>query len=311
VDALYIGRADNGSGHVVFKLSTKQPVSVNRVTVITPTADHIKFVNDMAEAENQPEGLDFADINGKVTLEGFIDGIVDDDDSNASDDDFVHGEEYQKKCNEEARHEKNEGLAIDENHAAAFSNDLEQLVQDPSDRPGLRNTRLRPHNNSRAVTLSHETKECGNKKKKKVIVRFDPKLGVDDKETSLYDALSDHQSEEETTNPDSTDSDPDPVPNSGVGMGDDDDPNSVVEKDDDDGLQPDLDCSLNPDGYWGTNAHSTCSYVMNTIASCTNFEASKSTPQYGFNRGMKESGELGFEATMKELDDNLIGMGAV
>jgi hypothetical protein len=26
---------------------------------------------------------------------------------------------------------------------------------------------------------------------------------------------------------------------------------------------------------------------------------------------MKEFGELGFEATMKELDDNLIGMGAV
>jgi hypothetical protein len=50
---------------------------------------------------------------------------------------------------------------------------------------------------------------------------------------------------------------------------------------------------------------------MNTIASFTNFEASKSTPQYGFNRGMKEFGELGFEAAMKELDDNLIGMDAV
>jgi hypothetical protein len=52
-------------------------------------------------------------------------------------------------------------------------------------------------------------------------------------------------------------------------------------------------------------------YVLNTIASFTNFEASKSTPQYGLNRGMKEFGELGFEATMKELDDNLMGMGAV
>jgi hypothetical protein len=50
---------------------------------------------------------------------------------------------------------------------------------------------------------------------------------------------------------------------------------------------------------------------MNAIASFTNFEASKSTPQYGFNRGMKDFGKLGFEATMKELDDNLIGMRAV
>jgi hypothetical protein len=34
-------------------------------------------------------------------------------------------------------------------------------------------------------------------------------------------------------------------------------------------------------------------------------------PQYGFNRGLKEFGELGYEATVKELDDNLLGMGAV
>jgi hypothetical protein len=91
-------------------------------------------------------------------------------------------------------------------------------------------------------------------------------------------------------------------------MEDDDVLNSGVGRDDRDDLSPGLDCSLNPDGYWGANAHSTCSYVLNTIASFTNFEASKSTPQYGFNRGMKEFGELGLEAAMKELDDNLIGM---
>ena len=77
IDALYIGRADNGSGHMVFKLSTKQPVSVNRVTVITPTADHIKMVEDIAEAENQPEGIEFANINGKITLDDFIENIDD------------------------------------------------------------------------------------------------------------------------------------------------------------------------------------------------------------------------------------------
>jgi hypothetical protein len=35
IDALYIGRADNGSGHSVFKLNTKQAVSVNRVRVLS------------------------------------------------------------------------------------------------------------------------------------------------------------------------------------------------------------------------------------------------------------------------------------
>jgi len=51
--------------------------------------------------------------------------------------------------------------------------------------------------------------------------------------------------------------------------------------------------------------------VLNTITSYSNIEASKSTPQYGFNRGLKEFGELGYQATVKELDDNLLGMGAV
>jgi hypothetical protein len=72
-----------------------------------------------------------------------------------------------------------------------------------------------------------------------------------------------------------------------------------------------LEKDFNEDGYWGPIVHATQAYVLSTIASFTKFEASKSTPQYGFNRGMKEFGELGFETTMKELDDNLIGMGAV
>jgi hypothetical protein len=149
-------------------LSTKQRVSVNRVTAITPTADHIKLVEDIAEAENQPEGLEFANINGNITLDDFIEGINDDDDnSSASDVGFVHDEEYQKEFNEETRHEKNKGLAVDEDQADAFGNDLQQLVQYPSDRPALKNTRLRPHINGRVVALSHEIQECGSVNKKK------------------------------------------------------------------------------------------------------------------------------------------------
>jgi hypothetical protein len=321
VDALYIGRADNGSGHVVFKLSTKQRLSVNRVTAITPTADHIKLVEDIAEAENQPEGLEFANINGKVTLDDFIDGINDDNnnDSNASDDDFVHDEEYQKEFNEETRLEKNEGLAVDEDQADAFGNDLQQLVQDPTGRAALKNTRLRPRINGRVVALSHEIQECGStvdkmKKKKKDNVSFNSGIPteseqeMDDEETRFFDAISDHPSEP-APGPD-PDPDPSPGPDPGVGVnvGDNSSPNSGVN---DNNKPAGLDNSFNPDGYWGINAHSTCEYVLNTIASFTNFEPSKSTPQYAFNRGMKEFEELGFDATMKELDDNLIGMGAV
>jgi hypothetical protein len=69
-----------------------------------------------------------------------------------------------------------------------------------------------------------------------------------------------------------------------------------------------LESDLGP--YW-TLAQLCHAYVLSTITLYSNIEASKSTAQYGFNRGLKEFGELGYEATVKELDDNLLGMGAV
>ena len=48
IDALYLGRADNGSGHVVFKLDTKAVVSVNRVVVIPTPTTIIDRINEMA-----------------------------------------------------------------------------------------------------------------------------------------------------------------------------------------------------------------------------------------------------------------------
>jgi hypothetical protein len=100
VDSLYIGRADNGSGHVVFKLNTKQPVSVNRVTIIPTTEATIKTVNDIGEQEDQPEGIHFSDMHGRITLQDFA-ANDNDDDSNATDDDFKMDEEYQDEVNEE------------------------------------------------------------------------------------------------------------------------------------------------------------------------------------------------------------------
>jgi hypothetical protein len=96
VDALYIGRADNGSGHVVFKLNTKLPVSINRVTIIPTSEATIKTINDIGEQESQPEGIEFSDLNGRITLQDFADND-NDDDSNASDADFNIEEEYKRR----------------------------------------------------------------------------------------------------------------------------------------------------------------------------------------------------------------------
>jgi hypothetical protein len=108
VDALYIGRADNGSGHIVFKLNTKQPVSVNRVTKIPTTDVIINTVNNIGEQEKQREGIEFSDMHGKITLQDFAEGIGNDYDSNASDEDFKIDQEYQNEIENEMKLEEQE-----------------------------------------------------------------------------------------------------------------------------------------------------------------------------------------------------------
>jgi hypothetical protein len=106
---LYIGEADNGSGHIVFKLDTKQPVSVNRIPTIPTTEAIIKTVNDIGDGESQPEGVEFSDMHGRITLEDFA-ANDNDDDSNASDADIKMDEEYHDEVKDDLMLEKQEGI---------------------------------------------------------------------------------------------------------------------------------------------------------------------------------------------------------
>lgn len=51
IDALYLGRNDNRSGHPVFKLGTRTEVSVNQVKVIPIPSSVIDRVNEISKAE--------------------------------------------------------------------------------------------------------------------------------------------------------------------------------------------------------------------------------------------------------------------
>jgi hypothetical protein len=108
IDSLYLGRADNGSGHEVYKLCTKQFVSINRVTEIPTTDGMINIVNNIAEQEAQPEGIEFSDMHGRITLQDFA-ANDNNDDSNASDDDFKVDEEYKEEVVNELALDKEEG----------------------------------------------------------------------------------------------------------------------------------------------------------------------------------------------------------
>lgn len=59
VDDLYLGPSDNDDGHNVFTLSTKQKISVNKVSMIPITSDVVDRVNNMGKDVGQPDGLEF------------------------------------------------------------------------------------------------------------------------------------------------------------------------------------------------------------------------------------------------------------
>jgi hypothetical protein len=296
IDSLYLGRADNGSGHEVYKLSTKQLVSVNRITSIPTTDDMINTVNNIAEQEAQPEGIEFSDMHGKITLQDFADN-ANDDDSNASDEDFKLDEEYQDEIDNDNALDKEEGSVGNDDpdlQEDYFQNPIQQhntsVANNDEQAPDILENRTRSGNVpivalTNSITPS-EKQECDERKKKK----------IDDDNISITDNLDDGDTSKDNNN-------------TKVGVNETTNDEEDAENNDNDGTIPkELDSDLGP--YWAL-AQSAQAYVLNTISSYSNIEASKSTPQYGFNRGLKEFGTPGYEATVKELDDNLLGMGAV
>jgi hypothetical protein len=190
IDALFLGRADNGSGHVVFKLSTKQSVSVNRVTEIPTSEATIKVANDIGENEYQPEGIGFSDIHGRVTLDDFATNM-EDDDSNASDDDFEMDDEYQDELKTEIALEKEEGIIANDDPDSQddyFQNPIQQHesnVRDNNEPPSVVVQGRNRSNVNPIVALANTTtpakkQECVKLKKKKE-VEFN-------EETTLLDA---------------------------------------------------------------------------------------------------------------------------
>ena len=103
VDALYLGSSDNGSGHDVVKLSTKQRTSASRVTLIPMTQDLIDRINTMGIGEGELEGVEFSDLFGNtanhdIELRPNEHGMFDDDDdNNISDVNFVIDEKAMNK----------------------------------------------------------------------------------------------------------------------------------------------------------------------------------------------------------------------
>lgn len=62
MDTLYLGPSDNGFGHIIFKLQTKQTISVPKVTFIPIALDVIDQVNKISKKEGEKEGIICTDL---------------------------------------------------------------------------------------------------------------------------------------------------------------------------------------------------------------------------------------------------------
>jgi hypothetical protein len=148
-------------------------VYVNRVTEIPTTDDIIDIVNNIAEQEAQPEGIEFSDMHGRITLQDFATND-NDKDSSASDDDFKLDEEYKEEADNDIALDKEEGSVpyddpdLQEDY---FQNPIQQhntaVANNNGPAPDILENRTRSGNNP-AVTFTTTTKqECGNDRKKK------------------------------------------------------------------------------------------------------------------------------------------------
>ena len=103
-NALYIGRSDsNKKGHLVFKLSTRQPISCNKVTEIPVTQDHINRVNEIGKKDHQPDSLVITDASGNTTI---LDIDTKDDSLDEHDEDYQPNDDKSQPSAREANNDE-------------------------------------------------------------------------------------------------------------------------------------------------------------------------------------------------------------
>ena len=84
--ALYIGPNDRGTGHSVFKLSTKTTIVTLRCKSIPMPDDVIAVVNQIGEDDGSPEGIVFCNIHKELTVEDLYGDVDSQDDSSCASD---------------------------------------------------------------------------------------------------------------------------------------------------------------------------------------------------------------------------------
>ena len=99
--ALYVEPNENGTGHRVIKLQTKRLVTTPKCIAEPMTQDIIDIVNKIGEREGAPDGIQFVNVDGKVTLEDLYPAEEHEDDSCVPDEDYENESDEDDKLSED------------------------------------------------------------------------------------------------------------------------------------------------------------------------------------------------------------------
>ncbi len=285
VDGLYLGPNNNGTGHYIFKLGTKQPIKVPRVTKAPVTDLIINFVNKIGKEEIQVEGIEFLDYFSNVTINDIklgknSNGMLDndnsyDDNSNVSDNTFELDEDN-------VAEEAESNFILDE--AEENINGYQELQRDPFN------------------YAIDEVSIGGDESKVEDEVASGANNDViDDDKITNNDEDSIQIKEDDDSN-----LEPDENNNNDV--------NDPAEQEDVPRMAQELESNLNG-GYWDDGIAGALVEAEDTAAKLLKdylqMNASFVTPQYGSEKGLKIFGNAGYDATEKELRENLIGCNCI
>ena len=239
--------------------------------------DVIDMVNTLGEEEGVPDGIQFLNIDGRATLMDLYPADEDDDDSRVSDVNYETGSD-----------DDEESLLVDDD-----VND-DQVLLDGSE----------------GGDSVNEDEEANDHESYSMLNEDDEILLEDHEE---HDQNNPADDEERTPEDNVVHQEAQNVPNNqnAANRNNNNEPTGDKPR-----LRYEIETELDGD-YWTTPIlgamFNTEENEINKADAMKDYfmKASKSTPQYGFRKGLEIFGDDGKEAAMKELKDNLVGRGCL
>ena len=287
-EVLYL-RLNQGGGHSVLTLITKQVSNVGQVEKTPMPQSAIDLVENMADKEGVPNGIIFGDSNNYQVLDDFKlpdNNELDLENDNNAASDALYNTKDSKELPSDPKL-----LWIYEDVDNSELESLSGLVEQPegevdNGEPGVNDDEQEDHEDVGETGVVSNLETDDNK------LRNDPEIEPEPRGSEV-DESSDNKEEELT---DDTKENLDQNPNS----------NNLENKNANQIRHPRIIKRIEDqfDGnYWAM--------VTVTVSEFNKIEASVATPQYGFNKGLKLFGKVDYKATVKELSENLLDRGTV